>query len=60
MLSPRANCSWWVCANPEIDHLIDAIRTELVTFGRDGVIEKVWKMVRADIVYVPLHQQVTV
>jgi peptide/nickel transport system substrate-binding protein len=46
--------------NPEVDHLIDAIGTELVTYTRDALIEKVWKMVRHDIVYVPLHNQVIV
>jgi peptide/nickel transport system substrate-binding protein len=46
--------------NPEVDHLIDAIGTELVTYTRDALIEKVWKTVRHDIVYVPLHNQVIV
>jgi peptide/nickel transport system substrate-binding protein len=47
-------------ANPRVDHLIDAITTELVTYGRDAMIEEVWKTVRDDIVYVPLHHQVIV
>ena len=38
-------------ANPEV---------EFATYGRDAMIEKVWKTVRADIVYVPLHDQVIV
>jgi peptide/nickel transport system substrate-binding protein len=32
----------------------------LVTYARDALIEEVWKTVRADIVYVPLHHQVIV
>jgi peptide/nickel transport system substrate-binding protein len=47
-------------ANPRVDGLIDRIATELVTYGRDAMIEEVWKAVRADIVYVPLHHQVIV
>jgi peptide/nickel transport system substrate-binding protein len=47
-------------ADPNIDRLIDRIGTELVTYGRDAMIEEVWKAVRDDIVYVPLHQQVIV
>jgi hypothetical protein len=30
----------------------------LVTYARDLIIEEVWKAVRDDIVFVPLHQQV--
>jgi hypothetical protein len=33
------------------------IRT-LVTYARDAMIEEVWKAVRDDIVFVPLHQQI--
>jgi peptide/nickel transport system substrate-binding protein len=47
-------------ANPRVDHLIDAMETELITYARDPMIEEVWKTVREDIVYVPLHQQVIV
>ena len=32
----------------------------MVTYARDALIEEVWKTVRDDIVYVPLHQQVIV
>ena len=46
--------------NPKIDGLIDTISTALVTYARDALIEEVWKTVRDDIVYVPLHQQVIV
>jgi peptide/nickel transport system substrate-binding protein len=45
-------------ANPHVDRLIDAIETTLVTYARDALIEEVWKIVRDDIVYVPLHHQV--
>jgi peptide/nickel transport system substrate-binding protein len=46
--------------NPKIDSLIDTIETALVTYARDALIEEVWRTVRDDIVYVPLHQQVIV
>jgi peptide/nickel transport system substrate-binding protein len=47
-------------ANPRVDELIDTIETALVTYARDALIEEVWKIVRDDIVFVPLHQQVIV
>jgi peptide/nickel transport system substrate-binding protein len=47
-------------ANPRVDELIDTIETALVTYARDALIEEVWKTVRDDIVYIPLHQQVIV
>ena len=47
-------------ASPHVDDLIDAIETELITYARDPMIEEVWKIVRDDIVYVPLHHQVIV
>ena len=47
-------------ANPHVDDLIDTIETALVTYARDALIEEVWKTVRDDIVYVPLHHQVIV
>jgi peptide/nickel transport system substrate-binding protein len=46
--------------NPKIDGLIDAISTTMITYARDVMIEEVWRTVRDDIVYVPLHQQVIV
>jgi peptide/nickel transport system substrate-binding protein len=46
--------------NPEVDGLIDAISTAMVTYARDVMIEEVWRTVRDDIVLVPLHQQVIV
>ncbi|HEX6112232.1 MAG TPA: hypothetical protein VFZ10_07995, partial [Geminicoccaceae bacterium] len=42
------------------DSLIEAIATTLVTYARDAMIEEVWKTVRDDIIYVPLHHQVIV
>jgi peptide/nickel transport system substrate-binding protein len=47
-------------ANRHVDDLIDAIKTALVTYARDAMIEEVWKTVRDDIVYVPLHHQIIV
>ena len=47
-------------ANPRVDELIDAIATELVTYGRDAMIEEVWRTVLADVVVVPLHHQIMV
>jgi peptide/nickel transport system substrate-binding protein len=47
-------------ANPQVDALIDKIGSEIVTYARDDMIEDVWKTVRDDIVYIPLHQQVIV
>jgi peptide/nickel transport system substrate-binding protein len=47
-------------ANPHVDRLIDSIASELITYARDAMIEEVWKTVREDIVYVPLHHQVIV
>jgi peptide/nickel transport system substrate-binding protein len=47
-------------ANAHVDDMIDAIETAVVTYGRDATIEEVWKIVRDDIIYVPLHHQVIV
>jgi peptide/nickel transport system substrate-binding protein len=47
-------------ANPRVDELIDAIAIELVTYGRDAMIEEVWRTVLADVVVVPLHHQIMV
>jgi peptide/nickel transport system substrate-binding protein len=47
-------------ANAKVDALIDRIGTAIITYARDAMIEEVWKAVRDDIVYVPLHQQVIV
>jgi peptide/nickel transport system substrate-binding protein len=47
-------------ADPRVDGLIDAIGTELASPIRDALIEQVWRKVREDVVYVPLHQPVLV
>jgi peptide/nickel transport system substrate-binding protein len=47
-------------ANPRVDELIDTIGSTLLTYGRDALIEEVWKIVLDDIVYLPLHHQVIV
>jgi peptide/nickel transport system substrate-binding protein len=47
-------------ASRRVDDLINAIKITLVTYARDAMIEEVWKTVRDDIVYVPLHHQVIV
>jgi peptide/nickel transport system substrate-binding protein len=47
-------------SNPQVDELIDKIDREMITYGRDALIEEVWKIVLGDIVYVPLHHQVIV
>jgi peptide/nickel transport system substrate-binding protein len=35
-------------ANPRVDELIDTIRTAMVTYARDALIEEVWKTVREE------------
>lgn len=47
-------------ANPRADELIDEIGRTMITYGRDALIEEVWKIVLDDIVYLPLHNQVIV
>jgi peptide/nickel transport system substrate-binding protein len=47
-------------ADPRVDGLIDAIGAEVSTYVRDALIEQVWRMVSADVVYVPLHRSVLV
>ncbi len=47
-------------ADPRVDELIDTIGRALLTYGRDALIEEVWKAVLNDIVYLPLHHQVIV
>ena len=42
-------------ADPEVDALIDQIEGEMVTYVRDALIEKVWRKVLGDVVYVPLY-----
>jgi peptide/nickel transport system substrate-binding protein len=45
-------------ADPEVDALIDQIEGEMITYVRDGLIEKVWRKVLGDIVYVPLYRPI--
>jgi peptide/nickel transport system substrate-binding protein len=45
-------------ADPEVDALIDQIGGEMVTYVRDALIEKVWRKVLGDIVYVPLYRPI--
>ena len=47
-------------SNPRVDELIEKIDREMVTYGRDALIEEVWKTVLDDIVYIPLHHQMNV
>jgi peptide/nickel transport system substrate-binding protein len=47
-------------SNPRVDELIAKIDREMITYGRDAMIEEVWKIVLDDIVYIPLHYQVIV
>jgi peptide/nickel transport system substrate-binding protein len=47
-------------ANPALDALIERIDAELVTYGRDALIEEAWSMVLNDIVVIPLHRQMIV
>jgi peptide/nickel transport system substrate-binding protein len=47
-------------SNQRVDELIEKIDGEMVTYGRDAMIEEVWKIVLGDIVYVPLHHQLIV
>jgi peptide/nickel transport system substrate-binding protein len=54
----NANASGY--SNPRVDELIAKIDREMVTYGRDAMIEEVWKVVLDDIVYIPLHHQMIV
>jgi peptide/nickel transport system substrate-binding protein len=47
-------------SNGRVDGLIEKIDREMITYGRDAMIEEVWKIVLGDIVYIPLHDQVIV
>ena len=53
-----ANASGYT--NPKVDELIAKIDREMVTYGRDAMIEEVWRIVLDDIVYIPLHHQMIV
>jgi peptide/nickel transport system substrate-binding protein len=45
-------------ADPEVDALIDQIEGQMVTYVRDALIEKVWRKVLGDVVYVPLYRPI--
>lgn len=45
-------------ADPQVDVLIDQIEGQMVTYVRDGLIEKVWRKVLGDVVYVPLYRPI--
>ena len=47
-------------ANPALDALIDQIDGVLVTYARDALIEKAWRMILDDLVVIPLHRQMIV
>jgi peptide/nickel transport system substrate-binding protein len=47
-------------ANPALDALIDQIDGVLVTYARDALIEKAWRMILDDLVSIPLHRQMIV
>jgi peptide/nickel transport system substrate-binding protein len=47
-------------ANPALDQLIERIDAELVTYGRDALIEEAWRMILDDVVVIPLHRQMIV
>jgi peptide/nickel transport system substrate-binding protein len=47
-------------SNPQVDALIDQIDRTMITYGRDAFIEKAWRTVLDEIVYIPLHHQVIV
>jgi peptide/nickel transport system substrate-binding protein len=47
-------------ANPRIDELIEKIDTEMITYGRDVLLEETWRIVTDDVVYLPIRHAVTV
>jgi len=47
-------------ANPTLDALIERIDAELVTYGRDALIEEAWRIILDDVVVIPLHRQMIV
>ena len=47
-------------ANPKVDELIAAASREMVTYGRDVLLEKVWRIVNDDVVYIPLYHPTVV
>jgi peptide/nickel transport system substrate-binding protein len=47
-------------ANTRVDELIEKIKTEMVTYARDAYLEEAWKIVTADVVYLPIRHGVSV
>jgi peptide/nickel transport system substrate-binding protein len=47
-------------ANPEVDELIAAAGREMLTYGRDVLLEKVWRIITDDVVYIPLYHPTVV
>jgi peptide/nickel transport system substrate-binding protein len=47
-------------ANPRVDELLEKIKTEMVTYGRDAYLEEAWKIVTDDVVYLPIRHGVSV
>jgi peptide/nickel transport system substrate-binding protein len=47
-------------ANPQVDALLDKIKTEMVTYGRDAYLEEAWRIVTEDVVYLPIRHGVSV
>ena len=47
-------------SHPRVDALIEQTGREIITYGRDALIEEVWRTVLDDIPYIPLHHQVVV
>jgi hypothetical protein len=45
-------------ASPELDVLIDELEAEPATYVRDVLIERLWRRVLGDILYVPLYRVV--
>jgi peptide/nickel transport system substrate-binding protein len=44
-------------SNPDLDKLIDGLNTEVDIPKRNASIAAIWKQVKADTVYIPLHMQ---
>ena len=45
-------------ADRRVDELIEKISRETITYGRDALIEEVWRMVLDEVVYLPLYYPV--
>ena len=46
-------------SNPRVDELIEKIKIDVVTYARDAYFEEVWKIVTADLVYLPIRRGVS-